>query len=228
MMRNVGPKVLALLLAGVIWVFASNERREEILERNFTIPVALVGVPANMVISSEVEDTIAVRLRGPASQVRELRGENMEVTVDLKDSRSGTVNIPIAPSSIDIPRNVEVVSMQPARISLQLEQRKQDVVSIRPYLVGSPAAGFVIENIEVRPARALIIGPTSLVEEVTEIPTERIILTGRNMSFRETVSVISDYPLVRVVEPASVDVLVTISAQNPPIPQPVDEDSDSR
>ncbi len=53
------------------------------------------------------------------------------------------------------------------------------------------------------PDNALILGPASLVEEVSEIPTERVILSGRTSSFRETVGVLSDYPMVRVVQPAT-------------------------
>ncbi|HVR44240.1 MAG TPA: CdaR family protein [Thermoanaerobaculia bacterium] len=216
MMRNLGPRLTALAIAAVIWLIASEDRREEVLERNFQVPLALVGVPSNLVISGEVEDAVTVRLRGPASQVRGLTSENLEATVDLTDSQPGTLNVSIPPTAITLPRNVEVISMQPARVRLQLEPRRQKVVVIRPYLVGAPADGFVIEGLEAQPGNALIAGPSSLVEEVTEIPTERVILTGRNSSFRETVGVMSDIPLVRVVEPESVDVIVTIAPQRPP------------
>lgn len=222
MIRTAGPKVLAVVIALVIWMIASEERREDILERNFQVPLALVGVPSNMVISGEVEDTIAVRLRGPASQVRGLSTETLEVTVDLAESRPGTLSIPLQASSLSIPTSVEVVSMQPARLRLQLELRKQKPVRISPYLVGAPASGYTIENVETQPGNAVIAGPASLVDEVTEIPTERIILTGRSASFREEVAVISDYPLVRVVEPAIVQVLITINPITPIEPEPVE------
>jgi YbbR domain-containing protein len=222
MIRTAGPKVLAVMIALVIWMIASEERREDILERNFQVPLALVGVPSNMVISGEVEDTIAVRLRGPASQVRSLSSDNLEVTVDLAESRPGTLSLPLQPSALSIPSSVEVVSMQPARLRLQLELRKQKPVRISPYLVGAPASGYAIENVETQPGNAVIAGPASLVDEVTEIPTERIILTGRSASFREEVAVISDYPLVRVVEPAIVQVLITINPITPIEPEPVE------
>lgn len=227
-LRNAAPKVFALLVAIVIWLAASEERREDILERNFEVPLALVGVPSDLVISGEVENTVTVRLRGPASQVRSLNSDTLEATVDLTDSRPGPLTIAIPPSALNIPSSVEVISMQPARIRLQIEQRRQKVVSIRPYLVGAPADGFVLENIDVRPANALISGPASLVEDVTEIPTERIILSGRAATFRVGVSVISDYPLVRVVEPSVTQVTVTIQPQAPPPAAPAGEGADPR
>lgn len=222
MIRTAGPKILAVVIALVIWMVASEERREDILERNFQVPLALVGVPSNMVISGEVEDTIAVRLRGPASQVRSLSSETLEVTVDLADSRPGTLSIPIQSSSLSIPPSVEVVSMKPARLRLQLEMRRQKPVQISPYLVGAPASGYTIENVESQPGNAVISGPVSIVDEITEVPTERIILTGRSATFREQVAVISDYPLVQVVEPALVQVLITINPITPIEPEPVE------
>jgi YbbR domain-containing protein len=211
MIRRFGPHLLALLVAAVIWLAASESRREEILDRTLTVPVAVLGLPANMVLSGSPDETVKITVRGPESQVRSLASETLGATIDLSGARPGTLNVPIPAAAIDTPRNVEVISIQPPTLRIQLEPLQRKYVSIRPYLVGSPQPGFVVENIESRPDNALIVGPASLVEEVSEIPTERVILTGQTATFRETVGVISDYPLVRVVQPATAEVTVTIS-----------------
>jgi YbbR domain-containing protein len=220
MIKRFGPHLLALLVAVVIWLIASEDRREEVLERNLTVSVAVLGVPANMVLSgTAVDETVNIRVRGPASQIRSLMPENLGATIDLSGARPGTLNVPISPGAINTPRNVEVISVQPPNLRVQLEPLQRKYVAIRPYLVGSPADGYVVENIEPRPDNALILGPASLVEAVSEIPTERVILTGRASNFRETVGVLSDYPLVRVVQPATADVIVTIAPASPPEPE---------
>ncbi len=211
MIRRFGPHLLALFVAAVIWMIASETRREEVADRTFTVPVAVLGVPANMVLSGSADETVNIRVRGPVSQVRSLMPEALGATIDLSGARPGTLNVPIPASAIDTPRNVEVISVQPPSLRVQLELLQRKYVSIRPYLVGSPQPGFMVENIEARPDNALIVGPASLVEEVSEIPTERVILTGRTATFRETVGVLSDYPLVRVVQPATAEVIVTIA-----------------
>lgn len=213
MIRNLGPKILALIIAAIFWIAASEERREDTVQRTFQVPLEIGGIPSDMVISGEVEDRVTVTVRGPASQVRALSEATMGATIDLSGAQAGTTNVSIPEESLNLPRSVEVVSMQPARIRLELEPRRQKFVSVRPYFVGAPALGFVIGEIEVRPPNALITGPESLVEDVTEIPTERIILSGRNATFQVTVDVISDYPLVRVLEPATVDVTVMIGPE---------------
>lgn len=211
MIRRFGPHLLAILVAAVIWMFASESRREDVLDRSLTVPVAVLGVPANMVLSGSPDESVKVTVRGPESQVRNLESDTLGATINLSGARPGTLNVPIPTDSINAPRNVEVISIEPATLRVQLELLQRKYVAIRPYLVGSPQPGFVVENIEPRPDNALIVGPASLVEEVSEIPTERVILTGRTATFRETVGVISDYPLVRVVQPATAEVTVTIS-----------------
>lgn len=225
MIRRFGPQLLALLVAVVIWVIASESRREEILERNLTVPVAVLGVPADMVLSGDADETVNIRVRGPASQIRGLLPDTLGATIDLSGARPGTLNVPIPPTAIDTPRNVEVISVQPPTLRVQLELLQRKYVPIRPYLVGSPAEGFTVENIEPRPDNALIIGPASLVEDVSEIPTERVILTGRSGTFRETVGVLSDFPMVRVVQPATTEVIVTIASANPPAPETPEDDA---
>lgn len=215
-MKRFGPHLLALLVAVVIWVIASESRREEVLERNLKVPVAVLGVPADMVLSGSADETVNIRVRGPATQIRGLTAENLGATIDLSGARPGTLNVGIPSTAIDTPRNVEVISVQPPTLRLQLELLQRKYVSIRPYLVGSPADGYAVENIEPRPDNALILGPASLVDEVSEIPTERVILSGRTASFRETVGVLSDYPMVRVVQPATAEVFITITPLNPP------------
>lgn len=212
MIRRFGPHLLAILVAAVIWMFASESRREDVLDRTLTVPVAVLGVPANTVLSGSPDESIKITVRGPDSLVRNLDAETLgAATINLSGARPGTLNVPIPPSSINTPRNVEVIAIEPPTLRIQLEPLQRKYVAIRPYLVGSPQPGFIVENIESRPDNALIVGPASLVEEVSEIPTERVILTGRTATFRETVGVISDYPLVRVVQPATVDVTVTIN-----------------
>lgn len=225
MIKRFGPHLLALLVAAVIWVIASESRREEILDRTLTVPVAVLGVPPNMVLSGSPDETVKITVRGPESKVRTLVAETLGATIDLSGARPGTLNVPIPSTAINAPRNVEVISVQPPTLRVQLELLQRKYVPIRPYLVGSPADGFTVENIEARPDNALIMGPASLVEDVSEIPTERVILTGRSGTFRETVGVLSDFPMVRVVQPATTEVIVTIASANPPAPELPEDDA---
>ncbi len=63
------------------------------------------------------------------------------------------------------------------------------------------------------PKQALVSGPASLIRDVNEVATERIILTGRTASFRSTVGVASDNSMVSVVEPLNAQVSISVMAE---------------
>ena len=113
---------------------------------------------------------------------------------------------------------MEVVSVDPSKVRFRLEQVRQRVVSIRPFLVGDPPKGYTVGDPTVTPDQALVSGPLSQVRNLTEVATERIIMTGRTALFVQNVGVVSDSPLVRVVEPLAVEVTVPVLAETGPEP----------
>jgi YbbR domain-containing protein len=207
-----GLKIVAGLMAVAIWLGVSAERREQTFERAFEVPVALVGIRQDVIVMTPIQDVVNVRLRGPVSALRSLSSQNLEVTIDMRDSKPGVARMLIRPQALNLPPNVEVVSINPATLTFRLEARRNKEVPIRPYLVGQLPPGYTYEGSEIRvePKTALVSGPASSIREFDVVFTERIVLSGRTTSFRQTVGVVSDVPLVKVVEPVSavVDVIV--------------------
>ncbi len=207
-----GLKIVAFLMAVSVWLGVSSDRREQTFERAFEVPVALVGVRNDVIVMTPIEDSVNVRLRGPVSALRSLSSQNLEVTIDMRDSKAGVARMLIRPQALNLPPNVEVVSINPATLTFRLEARRNKDVPIRPYLVGQLPPGYTYEASEilVEPTTALVSGPSSSIREFDVVFTERIVLTGRTTSFRQTVGLVSDVPLVRVVEPAAaiVDIIV--------------------
>jgi YbbR domain-containing protein len=217
-LASLGLKVVALFLAFVVWFVVSAPRRERVSERAFAAPLALVGMPREMVITTQVPDTVSVRLRGRVSDLRSLSSQNLEVTVDLSWAQPGEAVITLRPQAINVPPSVEVVSMEPTRMRFRVEQLRQKVVLIRPLLVGQPPPGFVAGTPTLQPDQALISGPLSQMRSVNDVATERIIMTGRTAAFTQSVGVVSESPLVRVIEPLSVQVTVPLLAAFGPEP----------
>jgi hypothetical protein len=56
------------------------------------------------------------------------------------------------------------------------------------------------------------------VRNLAEVTTERIIMTGRTETFTQTVAVVSDASLVRVIEPLTTQVTVPVIAEIGPQP----------
>jgi YbbR domain-containing protein len=216
---NLALKLLSLFLAFVVWFVVSAPRRESVSERAFAAPLSLIGMPRELVITTPVPDTVNVRLRGRGSDLRALSSQNLEVTLDLRWVQPGEAQVTLRPQAINVPPNVEVISIDPTKVHFRVEQLRQRAVPIRPFLVGELPGGYVAGDPTVSPDQALVSGPASQVRNVSEVATERIIMTGRSDTFTQSVAVVSDTPLVRIIEPLTTQVTVPVYAEvgpNPP------------
>src|SRR5207248_7044566 len=136
--------------------------------------------------------------------------------VDLSWVRAGDATITLRPQVINVPNNVEVVSIDPNKLRFRVEQIRQRVVPVRPFLVGTLPGDYVAGEPTIQPEQALISGPASQIRKITEVATERIIMTGRTDTFTQNVAVVSDSPLVRVVEPLTVQVTGPVRVERGP------------
>jgi YbbR domain-containing protein len=218
-MTNVPLKAASLFLAFVVWFVVSAPRRESISERTLPVPLSIVGMPAQLVITTPVPDTVNVRLRGRLSVIRSLSSQNLGVTIDMRNwAQPGDASISIRSQAIITPEGVEVVSVEPNKVSFRLEQVRQRVVNIRPFLVGDPPKGYTVGDPTVAPQQALVSGPVSQIKNMTDVATERIIMTGRTALFVQNVGLVADSPLVRVIEPQTAEVTIPVLTEIGPQP----------
>ena len=84
---------------------------------------------------------------------------------------------------------------------------------IRPFLVGQPPLGTVIGDVSVAPDHALVSGPASQIRNLSEVATERVIMTGRTDTFTQNVAVVSDSSLIRIIDPLMTQVTVPLSEE---------------
>jgi len=219
---NIPVKLLAILLSFCLWFVVSAPRREPVSERSFAAPLSLVRMPRDLVITTPVPDSVTVRLRGRATDLRALSSQNLEVTLDLNWVTSGEAEITLGRQAIAVPPEIDVVSMEPSKVRFRVEQIRQKVVAVRPFLVGQPPAGYIPGDPTVNPDHALVSGPASLVRNLNEVATERIIMTGRTDTFVQNVTVTTDSPLVRVIDPPAVEVTVPVTAEIGPQQPPAE------
>ncbi len=207
---NIGLKMVALFLAVVLWFFVSSPRREPVSERAFSPPLSVVRMPRDLVITTQLPDTVSVRLRGRRSDLRAVSSQNLEVTLDMSSAQAGEVTITLRPQAINVPPDVEVVSIDPNKLQFRIEHLRQRVVRIRPFLVGQVPEDFVAGKPTADPDQALVSGPSSQIRNTTEVATERIIMTNRTDTFTQSAALIADSPFVQIIQPLTTLVTVPV------------------
>jgi len=208
-----GLRALALALAVVLWFFGSVEKREraseKVVEANITY-----STPRGTVILDPVQK-VRVRLRGRTSKIRILNPFVVDVLVVIPEGQYGAFNVHLGPENVVAPEGLDVVSVDPNLLQLQLDREVSAMLPVVPRLAGEPAAGAVVGTIEVLPDRVLVSGPESTLRRVRALSTSPINLGGHALDFVETAAVVPPDPLIKVVQPSVVSVRVPME---PPVP----------
>lgn len=211
--------LVSLLAAFLLWYILSAERTREISVRGVRAQLTLVNIPSNLVLVSGVPDTVLVQLRGPLSRALDPRA-TLEVLLDLSNARPGTNSYPINASDIPLPPEIEVVSVEPAAISLELERRQTLSVAVRPIVEGVPAAGFVLASVRVVPEQVAIQGPESRLDGVDFVETTPVSVEGATGPVETVVEPVLPDPLLRLLSALPIQVVVQIEPQGVPTPVP--------
>lgn len=205
-LRIWGLRALALGIALALWFSISLEDREELSERLVEAGVSY-DRPFGFIILDQ-EPSVRVRVRGPSRQVRELNPYQVNVQVDLTQPAPGTFRINLGPENVLLPEGLEVVSIEPNVIQVDLEREVTRRLPVVPKLVGEPAAGSVVEEPMVFPNLVLVSGPESLVRRTESLETVPITLNGHALTFEAEVPVVPPDSLVRIVQPTRVTVRI--------------------
>lgn len=208
-LRTWGLRLLALGLALGIWFSASVEDRLVSSERQVEASVSY-NRPRGFLILDSIR-TVNVRLLGSKNAIRQLNPNTVSVQVDLPRGEEGTVTINLSDEDILVPPGLEVVSIEPNTILVQMEREVTQRVPVIPRLVGQPARGAEVDEPEVFPNQVLVSGPASIVKDLESLTTRPVSLNGRTTTFEETVAVTVDNPLVQIVQPTTVSVRVPIT-----------------
>ena len=207
--------LVALVAAFLLWYALAAQRSENISVRGVKARLTLVNIPRNLVLTSSVPDTVSLQLRGPLT--RTLDSSNPpEVLLDLSDARPGLNSYPINPSDIHLPAEVDVVSVDPPAITLELERQAARLVPIRPLIDGEPAPGFVLGEVRVVPREYTVEGPESLILTLTSVATSPVSIEGAAGPVEAIVRAALPNPQLRVLGLGPIEVIVDIVPETVP------------
>ena len=215
--RNKGTKLLALAIGVVVWFSLSGERRERISERSYHIPLSIVNIPPRSLIASPLPPTVDVRLRGPFTALRQLDPDKLEVVLDLKEAALGDHVYRLSPQDVNVPPEVEVVTISPPDVRFLLDVVEERAVPVDPAIVGEPAPGNRVTEVRATPATARVSGPAGTLARVSSLSTVPVSVAGRSASFSVPAEVTLSGPGLRLKQGQVVTVFVRVEAI-PPTP----------
>jgi YbbR domain-containing protein len=204
--RNIGLKIAALGLGTLLWVTVSGQQAE----RSVRVPLEFRKKPVSLEITGSPPETVEVWIQDASSQISRLGLGDVVAFIDLSDAQPGQQVLPLRTDQVVAPVGVEVTRVNPTTVSLALEPSKRIEVPIVATIDGQPAPGFIVTGWTVDPKTVDVIGPASRLSGLTSAVTERIAIGGAKASVTATVGVSVNDGALRLREPRTARVTVTI------------------
>ncbi|HVM95543.1 MAG TPA: CdaR family protein, partial [Candidatus Acidoferrales bacterium] len=143
-------------------------------------PLELRNIPAQLMITSPRVDFIDVRVVGPKTLLGRIDRNRQSIAIDLSGVRPGPSVFRVAAESLNLPRGVRLLRVNPAQLSMKLERVSQKSIPVRIRFVGKPAPDLEVADTKVSPDMVQVSGPASDIDDVHAASTEAIDLSKAN------------------------------------------------
>jgi YbbR domain-containing protein len=207
-LRHVGLKVLSLALAVLLWSLVAGQ---EEAERSLRVPLEFQNMPGSLEMIGEPPSFVDVRVKGPSTTLGQLRGTELIVTVDLSAARPGRRMFHLLPDHVTTPVGVRPLGVVPPTVPLMFEASATKTVPVVPAIDGEPAEGYVRGRVTASPASVEVVGPQSVISQLSEATTEPVNLRGAMGRVRDTVTIGVPESSVRLKVPRNAVVVVDVN-----------------
>ena len=210
--RNLGLKFLSTCIAALLWLVVAGER---VVERVMRAPVEMQNLPEGLELVGTPPDTVEVRLRGASGALSRMVAGDMSAMIDLRTARPGRRLFHLTQRNVNVPYGMEVVQVGPSTLTMEFEMSGVRVVPVEPDVEGRPPAGYEVTKVTSDPQTVEVAGPESALKRLRAAITEPVSVEDQTRPVREVVTVGVADPSLRLVNPQTAVVTVTIAPRQP-------------
>jgi YbbR domain-containing protein len=196
LLANWPAKIISLAAAALLFLFYRINTMEE---RFFSVPLT-VEAPPGLAMARSYPRSVRVTLRGKQEAVFSVLEEDIEAYADFGRFQSeGQYRIPVRVARKGSSLNIEPldIRVEPAEISVTLEQGVQKRLEVVPELIGTPPSGYDLVQYSVAPQVMELWGARSLLQPMEALSTEAVDLSGRTADFEVEVGIVRANALLR-------------------------------
>lgn len=172
---NLGWKLLALLIAAILWVVVNQEPDVTTIA---SARVEFKNIPPGFDITSGVPERIQLRVHGPSGHITPSRLRDLAVVIDCSGvTRSGVYTFNLNGRHASLPEDVSVDSTMPSQIQLAFEREITREVPVAPRYAHPPRTGYRVMEFQITPPAVTVRGPESNVNALESVETDPIDLS---------------------------------------------------
>jgi YbbR domain-containing protein len=133
----------------------------------------------------------------------------------LRTARPGRRLFHISQTNVNVPYGMEVVQVGPSTLTMEFEMSGVRTVPVEPDVEGRPANGFEVTKVTSDPQSVEVAGPETALKRLRAAITEPVSVQEQTRPVREVVTVGVPDPSLRLVNPQTAVVTVTIAPRQP-------------
>ncbi|MDE3269464.1 MAG: CdaR family protein [Pseudomonadota bacterium] len=202
--KNLTYKVLALLLAALVWALIQGR---EIIEINSKVQVKII-VPEGYGVEGQDSLVKDVTIRGSRALLANLLARDIHASIHLnKKIQASSLRVRLDSRHIHKWDKRLKLTVHEPYIALKIAPIATKTLPIEAFLQGVPSEHYIIEKIEVVPATVTVSGLDSQLAKLERIATQPIVIEGLERNKSMTVD-LANNGLTYSVERVQVNLLI--------------------
>ena len=204
--RNWELKLLAVILAVVVWFFVVSADRSQF---GFAAPLEYVGLEPGMVLVGTPREAVDVQVEAARWAAARLTPSDVRVRVDLSRAREGDNTLQLSADAVQAPAGVSVVRVSPNWLRVAVAAAATRALRVVPQLRGAPPSDVQLGRVVVEPAVVQVKGPRTTIEGRATVETAPVDVTGLRQSVTRTVGLLlpdSVYPTTQRTVQVTVEI----------------------
>ena len=203
-------RFVSLAMAIVLWNFVGGE---DIVNKNVMVPIEIINLPRDLVISNQFKKEIEVSVSGPRSLLLDMGNRAISRQVDLSNATPGTMVLENTNDVINVPRGVKVLGIQPKSVILSLDKMIHKKFDVNPVTEGTLAPDYFLESIRMEPDSISITGPRSILSQFEVLKTKPIHISGLHKSTQIQIPLELDPAIVDLIGATTVTADIKIAVE---------------
>ena len=152
----------------------------------FESPVVYLNRDPSMEIVQTSVNTVSLELEGSGALIKSIKPDQVQVKLDLTQSKVGPNSFSITRESISLPPGIVLKAVTPTVVEVDLDVLIKKEMPVQIDWVGRLPDHFILTETEVEPETVTVIGGKRILENISTLYTEKIPLN--NLEVKGTIT----------------------------------------
>lgn len=180
--KNFGLKIASIILAIILWIFASSRGQSEMY---IDLPLEFDNLPSRLEMVESSDKFISLHIKGPNRTITKIKASDIRAYIDLGKAKKGESIYYVTKDNIKLSHPITILDISPSSIKVITEETFAKTVKVIPVLTGELEKGYKVHNITVVPENIEIEGIKSEVRKIRKLKTESLDITGARETFTQ-------------------------------------------